>query len=451
MSRPSALAPAPVPAWFAVVAAELNGGGPDVPHEMPERIPYGRQHDHLASLAGSMRRRGMGEAAIAAALISVNDEQCERPGPHENMRRLARSAMQWEPDKGPFKVTPASANTSERIQVLSLEVLDPKDIRNPRWGMKDFLINGNLNALYGVGGAGKTTLIGTTMAGWTTGRVPGIYEGTPINVLFIASEDAVAESWTPRIMACGGDLSRVRKMAHTQPFDLLDDSELLGNLVADWDVKAVYIDQILDHFNLELNTNAAQHVRAGLYGLREVAKGIELTAVFTGHPNKGRSTDIRSRMGGSHQFYDIPRVALALGFHRDDEDTRLLVRGKGTFGEKPSPLAFGLDKGFVVNERTEEVVEVMTAKNVGGAVKEADFVWDPPSEKRETDKDRAAQVIREIGADGKWHSRSEAAERCRELDIAVEGAFKHAFDETVPNDDKHREKRGKERWWRLSP
>ena len=44
-----------------------------------------------------MRRRGAGEGEIYAALAVMNRERCEVPGPDENIRRIARSAMQWNP------------------------------------------------------------------------------------------------------------------------------------------------------------------------------------------------------------------------------------------------------------------------------------------------------------------------------------------------------------------
>jgi hypothetical protein len=54
-------------------------------------IPYGVQHHVLVSLAGSMRRRGMSPQAIEAALWITNLQSCEKPGPAENIRRIAES------------------------------------------------------------------------------------------------------------------------------------------------------------------------------------------------------------------------------------------------------------------------------------------------------------------------------------------------------------------------
>jgi hypothetical protein len=43
-----------------------------------------------------MWRRGMTAEAIEAALQVVNAEQCERPGPSENIRRIVLSMQRWQ-------------------------------------------------------------------------------------------------------------------------------------------------------------------------------------------------------------------------------------------------------------------------------------------------------------------------------------------------------------------
>jgi hypothetical protein len=59
------------------------------------QIPYGRQHNALVSLCGTLRRRGVCDEAIEACLQVVNQKQCERPGPPENIARIVRSSRRW--------------------------------------------------------------------------------------------------------------------------------------------------------------------------------------------------------------------------------------------------------------------------------------------------------------------------------------------------------------------
>jgi len=59
------------------------------------KIPYGRQHWTLVSLAGTLRRRGVCREAIEACLQVVNARQCERPGLPANISKIADSAGRW--------------------------------------------------------------------------------------------------------------------------------------------------------------------------------------------------------------------------------------------------------------------------------------------------------------------------------------------------------------------
>lgn len=59
------------------------------------RIPHGRQHFTLVSIAGTLARRGVCPEAIEACLLTVNALQCEKPGPRENIARIARSTSLW--------------------------------------------------------------------------------------------------------------------------------------------------------------------------------------------------------------------------------------------------------------------------------------------------------------------------------------------------------------------
>ncbi len=96
-SLPSKTPLSPLPDWMlTLILAEplakptTNGHGPRI-------INDGQRDATLASLAGTMRRRGMVEGAILAALIEVNDLQCEPPLPESDVRRIARSISRYEP------------------------------------------------------------------------------------------------------------------------------------------------------------------------------------------------------------------------------------------------------------------------------------------------------------------------------------------------------------------
>ena len=58
----------------------------------------GERNSRLVSMAGTMRRRGMSEAAILAALIEENDARCSPPLDDDEVDAIAESVAQYEPD-----------------------------------------------------------------------------------------------------------------------------------------------------------------------------------------------------------------------------------------------------------------------------------------------------------------------------------------------------------------
>ncbi len=67
-------------------------------------IPNGNRNGALTSLAGTMRRRGMGEAEISAALVVTNRLRCKPPLKDEEVRRISQSVARYEPASDPWWV-----------------------------------------------------------------------------------------------------------------------------------------------------------------------------------------------------------------------------------------------------------------------------------------------------------------------------------------------------------
>ena len=79
-------------------------------------ITEGQRNATLASLAGTMRRRGMPESSIEAALLDLNASQSDPPLPDEEVRAIAKSVSRYaaepttEEVKGQYKRIGASTH-----------------------------------------------------------------------------------------------------------------------------------------------------------------------------------------------------------------------------------------------------------------------------------------------------------------------------------------------------
>jgi len=66
-----------------------------------QMLRQGERNASLASLAGTMRRRGMSEQAICAALLAENEQRCDPPLSEDEVRRIAHSVARYEPGLAP--------------------------------------------------------------------------------------------------------------------------------------------------------------------------------------------------------------------------------------------------------------------------------------------------------------------------------------------------------------
>lgn len=93
------LHPAEVPSWLLEnIETTRNGGARQEPAaENAEKWAPGERNNRLASLAGTMRRRGMAREAIEAALLAENRRRCAPPLPEAEVRRIAESVAAYRP------------------------------------------------------------------------------------------------------------------------------------------------------------------------------------------------------------------------------------------------------------------------------------------------------------------------------------------------------------------
>jgi hypothetical protein len=94
----------------AILCAELtseashdSGGQPDA---AAERIPKGERNAALTSLAGTMRKRGMSQSSIEAALLKDNETRCDPPLNQDEVLAIARSISRYPAGKASSKFRP---------------------------------------------------------------------------------------------------------------------------------------------------------------------------------------------------------------------------------------------------------------------------------------------------------------------------------------------------------
>ncbi len=89
------LPPQSIPDWVFNVTRQVQKV-----EKIPNSILEGQgRNNHLTSLAGSMKRRGVADAAIKTALESVNQSICKPPLADNELAGILRSTVSWEAPK----------------------------------------------------------------------------------------------------------------------------------------------------------------------------------------------------------------------------------------------------------------------------------------------------------------------------------------------------------------
>jgi hypothetical protein len=414
---PSALPPMPdaVPELFSG-----NGKGPAP--SVDGEIPRGERDNVLTSLAGSMRRRGMIEPEILAALRETN-RRCQPPLDDRDVAKIAKSVSRYAPAESWRQDGEASSMTTAGAAEISLRWWREEDIRPVRWAWEGRIPIGSLTSLTADGGMGKGTLAAWIAARLSRGELPGNYFGTPVTIFVIGThEDGVGDTWVPRVKAAGGDVTRIASLETEfgREIDLVRDIKRIEALIQEHGFGFGYLDQVLDHFSGDSNSHIQQDVRRTLRPIQALAREREIGVMFTAHPSLASAGPRGIREGGSVQFGNVVRSALILGWHPELRGVRALARRKGNMGRVPPALTFTIEQATVAAPETGETVPIGT---VSCPAEDDELRWEhvlfsPPHEPGETKVDVIERVMHELGANGERHTRREAENACLEAGVS---------------------------------
>lgn len=125
----------------------------------------GNRNAGLTAIAGSLRRLGMTEPEILAALTATNENRCSTPLPASEIKQITRSVSRYEPEYDVARDTALGTEAAENLlkkikdQVHPLAQFVEYDLTNPR--PQEYILDGiigmGLLLLAGAAGGGKTT------------------------------------------------------------------------------------------------------------------------------------------------------------------------------------------------------------------------------------------------------------------------------------------------------
>lgn len=299
------------------------------------------------------------------------------------------------------EVTPEQPAATQRRLVAR-----PADLsrsRPPRWAWRDRIVMGYLNLLLGNEGIGKGTVVAWLLAQLTLGKLPGNLTGTPICVAVIADEDGFDAVWTPRLHAAGADLARVIHIDAPDAgyISLNTDRDDLAALIAERDVRALFLDQLLDNLGAGTDDWRNKAVRDALQPARWIARELDVAVLGAMHPNK-RAETFRQLVSGASAFNAVSRSSLYLAEHPDDEDRRVLARGKGNLAKTPDAVELRITGHRFTANGVE--FDVPKAVDFAGSDLTVDDLLDTTKRDQHSQVAEAAELIAAmLPRDGQWH------------------------------------------------
>lgn len=184
------VAPPPVPsAWLAAYLARERRS----PTTTGELIK-GNRNAGLTAIAGAMRRHGLGESEILAALRVANETRCDIPLPSSEVARIAASVARYEPASDLAASAALGDEAAESLLASDDDWLVSADAFSEApapisWLIKGWLQDSALMMVHGPSGGGKTFVVldmclrlAAGMADWMGRKV------RPADVVYLAGE-----------------------------------------------------------------------------------------------------------------------------------------------------------------------------------------------------------------------------------------------------------------------
>lgn len=309
-------------------------------------IPEGERDSTLTSLAGTMRRRGMSEPEILAALRETN-KRCNPPLPDAQVEKIARSIGQK---------TPARTRGREGEAICRPVFVWMKDVeaKPVRWLWWDRVPMDMLSLWIGIEGSGKTFLTLDLAARVTTGRpLPGgtaPHDIPPVgNVVFLASEDHLNCTIRPRLDAMKADAARIVALKGvTYPEGDMDFFDVMRHLPAlealaqeAAPVRLVIVDP-LTGFLGATDQHRNGEVRMALARFNSLAEKYGCAVVGISHLSKDVSRQAIHRTIGSVAFSAAARAVWLVSADHDTPGRVLFVPVKNNLAPLARSLAFSI-------------------------------------------------------------------------------------------------------------
>ncbi len=324
-------------------------------------IPEGQRNETMARLAGAMRRVGMSQAEILAALRQVNADRCLPPLPLPEVERTATSIARYEPDTVSVALVEnhwaQMQGTSDCIATCLAEV-EPTEVR---WLWPGRFARGKLSLIAGQPGLGKSFLTLDMAARVSRGEAWPLENGppgrAPENVVLLSAEDDIADTIRPRLDAAGAAVERVYAVTTVPagatldgkprfaPFRVTEHLPMLDRVIEQIGGCALVVIDPISAYLGKTDSHNNSEVRDALVPLAAFAAKHQAALAVVTHLNKSQQINALNAIIGSVAFVAAARAAYVVSRDPDDARRRLFLPVKNNLGLDETGFAYRLGGG----------------------------------------------------------------------------------------------------------
>lgn len=297
------------------------------------------RNNSLTVLAGRLRRNGLTEEEMAAALLKVNRARCRPPLPEREVLSIARSVGKYEGGALPVVGADGENGPAVRMVFRTAKELASMTPAHPEWICR-YVATGAITELDAKPKAGKTTLIGAAIGGILSGR-PFLEHATVYTPVVYLTEERPAtfrETLRRNGLLDRDDLS-LMSFADVAALDWFDVAELADREMDRRGARLLVVDTLSQFAKLEgdreNNSGDALIALAPLQRIAAKGRAVWLTR----HERKGGGEVGESGRGSSGFAGGVDTV---MALRRPDGRARATVRvlhALSRFDEVPGELA----------------------------------------------------------------------------------------------------------------
>lgn len=226
-------------------------------------------------------------------------------------------------------------STSQSYAEITADQIEPKEVS---WLWYPRIAAGTITLVGAKGGTGKGMFLTdiaariTRAALWPTMDKSHAPRG---RVLWCETEDLIAQTVVPRMMAAKADLSRVIIKTSAADLFAIDD---LREYVIQRNIRMIVLSPLNSFLDIE-DGNNGKLVRKGLERLQSCIEGTKCAIVGICHLNKKADLDAVERLLGSVEYVNFVRNVLLLNAEKGTDDVRV-VHAKQNISKKGNDLLF---------------------------------------------------------------------------------------------------------------